>query len=346
MTSAIEKAPLRIMLVDDSRLYRAFLKDLLEAHPDLRVVAEASHGQEALDMVAAAAPNLVIMDVLMPIMDGITAVSALLDQYPVPILVHTSAAGDSSDSLAFDALRAGALDVLPKPDMADPNQRKVIAEDLPQRVRSLARIRVMRKQPRNPPRPPHSVRANYALAIGASTGGPMALAAVLKGIPPPFPAPILVVQHISHGFLEGLIHWLARETGHRVKIAEHGEPALPGIVYFAPTQVHALLAGGRILLDEGPARNGCRPSADVLFESLCELGLSAVAVVLTGMGADGAEGAARLHRSGGLLVVQSPATCAVAGMPNAAIEAVPTATVADLDHVGEAVLRLTTRWRA
>jgi two-component system chemotaxis response regulator CheB len=176
--------------------------------------------------------------------------------------------------------------------------------------------------------------------IAASTGGPQAINTVLRKLPADFPSPILVVQHISHGFLQGLVHWLERECKLKVQIASHGEAVRPGHIYFAPTQRHMELRSGSLFLTDAAPLNGCKPSADVLFSSAARAGGRVIAIVLTGMGADGLEGSRALNRSHHAVLAQSPRSCAVAGMPSAVIEAGQATQVLDLEGIAEEMCRL------
>jgi two-component system chemotaxis response regulator CheB len=331
---------MQVLIVDDSRLYRARLRQIIEEAQGLEVAAEATNGEEAVRMVREHTPDFIVMDVIMPIMDGITAVRAILSERSVPILVFTAADGDDRDLLAFEALEAGALDVLPKPRNSGPKEFLQLAEDLPERILALSKIQVMAQPPQISP-PGSGLKERTPLfLIGASTGGPQAINTVLRELPSSFLSTILVVQHISHGFLPGLVHWLSRECRMQVEIARHGQIMLPGHVYFAPTQKHLEFRGDQLLLTDGPPRNGCKPSADVLFGAAEREGRDVVGIVLTGMGSDGLEGARTLNRLRHNVLVQSPRTCAVAGMPTAIIEAGQATQVLELTGITREMIRL------
>lgn len=331
---------IRVLLVDDSKLYRAHLRKLLEADGDIAVVAEAGNGREALDLNRDLEPDFVLMDVVMPVMDGITAVGAMLADRPVPILVLTAADGRGRDFTAFEALDAGALDVVMKPRSADPHGLEALAEELPAKIRSLHRIRVLPREARRPRPTPARDGECPVFVIGASTGGPQALTTLLRRLPGDFPGAVAVVQHISHGFLEGLVRWLGRDCKMKIKVAEDRDRLEPGRVYFAPTQRHLELKGRSLFLSDAPPRNGCRPSVDVLFESAAIALAKPVGIVLTGMGSDGLEGARRLNRSGGRTLVQVPASCAATGMPKAVIDGGEATEVLDVEEIASELIRL------
>lgn len=332
---------IRVLLVDDSALYRAFLRELLSDCPDIEIAGEAVNGKEAIARARELGPDLIVMDVVMPVMDGLTAVKAILAEHPIPILVLTSASGRAEP--AVEALVAGALDVMPKPEAGDRASLEALEDELPHKIRALSRIRVVTRTARNerPSSDPPPVRKQRLFLIGSSTGGPQAMSAVLGRLPRNFPAPVLVVQHIAHGFLEGLIDWLSRECKLPIEVATDGGKVLPGKVYFAPTRRHLELQGpGLTRLVDTPPVNGCKPSVDVLFQSAADLGASVVAVVLTGMGQDGLAGSRALARAGARVLVQTPQSCAVPGMPSAVIDAGEASEVLEPESIGDTMVRL------
>lgn len=331
------KDPVKVLLVDDSRLYRARLKQILEDEPAIEVVAEASNGEEAIRKTREVSPDLIIMDVIMPVMDGITAVRSILRERAVPILVLTAAERQDASFSAFAALEAGALDVMAKPASGDQRAFEELEQGLAERILGLSRIKVITQ----PAEVRSQLRPNAPVfLIAASTGGPQALNTVLRQLPKGFASPVVVVQHISHGFLEGLVQWLARECPLQVQIADDRTRMQPGHVYFAPTQRHLKIRGHELVLADDAPVNGCKPAADVLFASAAAGDGNVVAIVLTGMGSDGLEGSRALSRAGRRVLVQSPATCAVAGMPAAVLEAGQASEVLELDGIANEMLRL------
>jgi two-component system chemotaxis response regulator CheB len=325
-------APVRLLLVDDSQSVRAVLRRFFSWTDDIQVVGEAADGEAAIRAVEELQPEVVLMDLVMPGLDGYRAIERIMASRPTPILVLSSKAARDQVRTAFEALRRGAVEVLPKPE--DPESWRHLAQVLPEVVREVAR----RAAP--PPAPPPARRPRRRaaaveeeatlprrdlrwLAIGASTGGPGALADLLAALPPRPPVSVLVVQHISPGFEGGLVDWLAAETGLDVRLARQGEFPQPGAVRLAPPGAHLQVGGdGRLALDhDTPPWRGHRPSVDELFFSLARAAPERVAaVLLTGMGSDGVQGMAELARAGALTLVQDEATSVVYGMPRAAWE--------------------------
>jgi len=323
------QAKIRVVLVDDSTTVRAVMRRLFARTADIEIVGEAANGAEAVQSVLAARPDVVLMDVEMPVLDGYAATEQIMAVCPTPILIFTSRANRDQMHTAFEAVRRGALDVLAKPEDTAGWDR--LAVTLPGIVRGLADARPAAgpgrgaRTGRSDVRSPHQLsRIIRYVAIGASTGGPAALRELLAELPATAPAPVLVVQHISAGFEEGLAEWLAGDLRRDVQVAHNGEIPRPGVVRLAPPGSHLrLLAGGVVTLDAvRPPRGGHRPSVDELFESCADTFPTATAgVLLTGMGADGAAGLAALRRAGGLTMVQDEASSAVFGMPRVALEA-------------------------
>jgi two-component system, chemotaxis family, protein-glutamate methylesterase/glutaminase len=320
-------APTTVLIVDDSPTVRAVLRRLIGRTDDLTVAGEAGDGEEAVALASSLRPDVVLMDIEMPRMDGYTATERIMAQCPTAILVLTSRADRDSLRTAFDAVRHGALEVIPKPTDAAGWER--LATTLPTTVRGLARAHLVRPggngvgPHRRAPELAANVRSPLRyLAIGASTGGPGALRDLLNALSADVLLAVLVVQHIAAGFEQGLAEWLAADLRRDVRLAREGETPPPGGVRLAPGGVHLVLGGnGRIHLDaEAPPRGGHRPSADELFLSCARhCPREAAGVLLSGMGSDGAEGLAALRAAGGLTMVQDEATSVVFGMPGAAL---------------------------
>lgn len=341
MTDDDAPRKIRVLLVDDSKLYRAHIRRILEATPDIVVAGEASNGKEAIELTRKLRPDFLLLDVIMPVMDGITAIRRILSEKAIPILVLTAAQNARDDFRVFDALEAGALDVVSKPRPGDEQAFENLAEDLPERIRKLCRIRVITRAPPRPP--PGEDHEAPIYVIGASTGGPQALNTIFRLLPASFPGSILVVQHISHGFLEGLVQWLGRDCALDIEIAHNRQRIEPGHIYFAPTQQHLTLKGRHMVLTDDPPRNGCRPATDVLFSSASIHAQVATGVILTGMGNDGLEGSREMLRRGFRVLVQSPDTCAAAGMPSAVIDGGQASAVLRLEDLAKELIRLSER---
>lgn len=338
---------IRILIADDSTLVRTVLRDLLARDPELEVVGEAGDGRSAVELTARLRPDLVIMDVMMPVLDGIEAVAAIMAATPTPILMLSANTDPQDSRSAFSAIRFGALDVMAKPAGISGAAGPELAEQLVAKVRSLSRIRVMHHfRPNRPaPAPPATAAGQRRiLAIGASTGGPRAILKLLKELPANFPAAVLVVQHIADGFAPGFAEWLDREVPLPVQLARAGEPLPRGRVLVAPNGVHLTVGDRSVQLSQSPPLHSCRPAVDALFGSLAESGLAAetVGVILTGMGNDGAAGLKRLREQGAYTLAQNEASSAVYGMPKVAIDSGAVDRVLALADLPEAIKPLFT----
>ncbi len=313
----------RVLICEDSPTYAAGLRRILEYDGDISIAATCATAEEAIAALPSIRPDLVTMDIELPGMDGLAATEEIMASQPVPVLVLSARLGQGDDKAAA-ALAAGAVDAVEKDalDLRDP--AGVIAAAFRQRVRTLSRVRVIR-HPRARLRDRHvtATRGRGACVIGVcgSTGGPQALARLLTGLPADYPIPILIVQHISPGFTDGLARWLDQVAKLPVTIAADGAPPGPG-AWIAPEGAHLKLAAtGQLRLDTHTIAGRHRPSGDVLFESIATAaGMAGVAVVLSGMGSDGAAGAAAIRRHGGLVIAQDEDSSAIFGMPKAAID--------------------------
>lgn len=321
----------RVLIAEDSATSRGLLRAILTADPEIRVVAEACDGTEALELTRERRPDVVTMDIRMPHMDGFEATRRIMIEAPTPIVIVSAIVNPREAGDVMGALRAGALAVLARP--AGPltpgfeeESRRFVAT-----VKAMAQVKVVRRWPDLQPRTPVATPARpaarpdriHAVAIGASTGGPAALARILGDLPGDFPVPILAVQHMAPGFLGGLAAWLETNSSLRVKVAEAGEPLAPRTVYLAPDDRHLeVAAAGVVRLSDAPPVQGFRPSATPLFESLARVhGRAALALILTGMGQDGLAGLRAVHAAGGRVFAQDEASCVVFGMPGVAVAA-------------------------
>jgi two-component system chemotaxis response regulator CheB len=318
---------IRVLIADDSELMRQMLRDLLERDSAIAVVAEAGDGRLAVAEVARLRPDLVIMDILMPVMDGLTAVSEIMAHSPTPILVLSGNLNPEENRYAFQAINRGALDVMEKPSDLGCLAFETFAAKLIEEVKFLARIRVVHHFRRSPVVPPAVLPISQVdqevrdiLAIGASTGGPRAVRQLMKTLDPATGARVLIVQHIAGGFATDFASWLDRESGFRVRLVRDGDRLEPGLALVAPDGFHLTLRDDRIALTDSPPVHSCRPSVDVMFRSLAEsVAKRTVAVLLTGMGQDGAGGMLALRRRGAYTIAQDEASSAIFGMPKAAI---------------------------
>lgn len=334
----------RILICEDSPTYAEGLTRFLEHDSDLEVVARCRTGEQALERLPEVHPDLVIMDIELPGMNGVEATRQLMAKRPVPVLVLSAQHGRGTQ-LTFAALAAGAIDARPKSelDLRHPTGARGIAFRRYVKRIALAGRRMPRRPRRSEPAATHSQRSPSVIGVAASTGGPPALRDVFSPLPTDFAIPILVVQHIASGFLDGLIAWLDGQVAIRVRPARDGATAEPG-VWIAPEGAHLVLEEGLVTrLDRRTVSGYHRPAADVLFASLASTaGSDSVAVVLTGMGSDGAEGAAAVRNCGGLTIAQDKSSSVVYGMP-AAAAALGVGRVLALTEIGPALARLPAR---
>ena len=355
MAGSDPKTPgtIRVLVCDDSLVAREMLVQILSSDPGIEVVGECANGREAVKRTAELLPDLVTMDIHMPVMDGVTAVEQIMAYSPTPILVVSSSVHGEGVGMAFDALSAGALEVMKKPEPIDWADLGRIGRQIIRTVKILSRVPVVthvrgkthaaRPVPaggsrRLVPRSPGGVSL---VAIGSSTGGPSALAAVLGALPSKLPVPVLVAQHIAEGFVSGLVEWLDANCAIAVAEARDGEELEPGCAYFAPTSHNAAVEGLTMRFVEKGRRQLYVPSADILFASVAaehrEHGLG---VLLTGMGADGADGLRLMRDTGATTIAQDEVTSVVWGMPRAAVEAEAASVVLPLLEIGPRVASL------
>jgi len=317
---------IRVLLAEDSAVTREHLTHILDADPALQVVGQARNGEEAVELVEALRPDVIVMDVQMPRVDGYEATRRIMERIPTPI-VMVSAHSSMFEGKAFEALAAGALVLLNKPNGPGHPDSAGGTMKLVATVKLMAEVKVVRRWPtgKSPPRrdvvtiqPNRKIRV---VAIGASAGGPPTIAEILAGLPADLSCPILVVQHIAAGFAGGLAEWLGRSTSLAVKLAEPDEPTRAGAVYVAPDGLHmGISTAGRITLTDEIEADGFRPSASYLMRSVARsYRAAALGVLLTGMGRDGAAGLLELREQGGITIAQDKESSVVFGMPMEAI---------------------------
>lgn len=362
-------APIRVLLVEDSPVALTVLQNILKAEPSIEVVGTAKMGEEALALIPKLDPQVICTDFHMPHMDGLALTQAVMDQCPRPILVLSISVQSQNTERIFQLLDAGAVDILAKPVAGLTATDTSINQDLINKIRILAGVKVFRKkktvvrravqpdsqsgatQPVSEPpitiaqleieqseskelendqlENEHLSDQNQAsnspkprvIGIGTSTGGPQALQLLLRQLPSNCP-PVICVQHISVGFLPGLVNWLKQDCAADIRIAQAGDRPAPGRIYFAPSECHLTLdAQGKFRLLKTSPVDGHRPSITVMFESLAQYyGRRTVGILLTGMGQDGAEGLRQIREVGGFTIAQDEATSVVFGMPQVAIE--------------------------
>jgi two-component system chemotaxis response regulator CheB len=334
--------PIRLLVVDDSPLIRSLLRALLAECPEVVIVGEAGDGLQAQAMVAQLAPDVVTMDVVMPMMSGLETIERIMADHPTPIVVVADVHGDGQ-SLAIEALDRGAVALFRKPTGGfDTKSRdelvRVIARAAQVPMRPPARMRAPR---RLPTAPVLQTRVDCVGIVG-STGSPRTLRAILSALPDAFSCSVAVVQHTTRGFTTALASWLAECTTLEVGIARDGKKLERGQIVIAPDDAHLEVGlHGTLRIRRDAPVDGHRPSGTVLLRSLAQTyGSRAAGVVLSGMGRDGADGCAALHHAGAPVFVEDPESAVVGGMPREALKAAPSATVVHAARLGDTLSRL------
>jgi two-component system chemotaxis response regulator CheB len=342
---------IQVLVVDDSLTARKHLVEVLRADPELDVVGEADDGKHAIELCRTLHPDVITLDMMLPLMNGVAVTEYVMAYFPTPILIVSSSTNRGELYKTYDALAAGAVDVFEKPTGNDPDgvwERGLVSTvKIVSRIHVITHIRGKRGSSRRTPAHPatfetcHSTARKSVIAIGGSTGGPAAIVEILRGLPGGFPIPILLVIHIGDLFGSAFAEWLDGQSTLRVRYARDGE-VLPALgqagVIMAPPGFHLVVQQRRLRLTCDRERNSCRPSVDVLFESLAkEIAGETAACLLTGMGRDGAAGLLALRHAGALTIAQDEASSVVFGMPREAIEMGAVDRVLALDQISAAL---------
>ena len=345
---------IRVLVVDDSALMRKLIPQMLEGDPSIEVVGTAIDGTFCLKKIEELQPNVITLDLQMPGMNGIDTLKEIMRRNPLPVIVVSSHSTEGA-SVTFKALGLGAFDFVTKPRDASTHMTEAAAE-LIAKIKAAADSKIVRPgsflrisahpekisaQKSGPP-------PTKLVAIGISTGGPQALEFLLAQLPPDFPGTIVVVQHMPEGFTEMFARRLDEICSLRVKEAQSGDILQAGRVLICPGSRHIRVKraakADMVILSDDPRVNGHRPSVDVLFNSVAEeYGSGAVAVLMTGMGDDGAEGLGAVKKAGGMTIAESEESCVVYGMPKAAIERGYATRVVSLDVLSSTLQALCNR---
>ena len=341
---------IRVLVVDDSTFVRQALARMLGKEPDIEIVGTAVDGQDGYEKVLALRPDVVTLDVKMPRMGGLEALSRIMADCPTPVLLLSSLTSEGGE-VTLRGLELGAMDFVDKSSVQGHMNLLSLAEELQQKVRALASVprgRLLLRPQEKAVEAPAAVvsrRAHLAevVVIGTSTGGPPALQALVPRFPEGLGSAILVVQHMPVGFTRSLAERLDARSVLRVREAQDGEPILPGVVLIAPAGIHMKVrrrgSQVKVWLDEEPRGALHRPSVDVLMSSVAKVyGAKALGVVLTGMGSDGVEGLRAIRHAGGRTLAESEESCVIYGMPKAAVEAGVVDQVVALPRMAEEIL--------
>ena len=347
-TPGAAKHEIRVLLVDDSSVSIEIIRRMLATAPEIRIVGIAVNGVEALQLIPQVRPDVICTDLHMPKMNGLEMIRELMLRDPLPVLVLSVSVQSEQKDNIFQMLEAGALDILAKPHGGMEADFGGLAHDLVTKIRVLSGVKVIRR-PRSangaipgrifPPRRLPGAARPQIIGIGASTGGPQALERILGSLPQSFPLPLICVQHIAEGFMQGLVDWLATHCRIRVRTAEEGTEPHAGTAYFPPNDRHLEIdASGRFRCSGALAVGGHRPSVDIALSSLARHYRDAtLGVLLTGMGQDGATGMLEIARAGGTTIAQDEESSVVFGMPKRAIELGAARYVLPLVEIGPAL---------
>jgi len=351
----MEPAKIRVLVVDDSLTTQKLFRQILSGDHRFELVAIASNGRQALDYVARYNPDIVSMDLNMPLMDGMEATRQIMQKTPVPILIVSSYYNVSDQEMAIQALAAGAVSIMPKPaGIGHPDYHSTVKDYL-RMLRTLSEVKVVRRKI-TPRQANESIGQNEKfyhtqpdpkkdykiLTIGASAGGPESTKIMLSLLPPGFPLPVIIVQHIDAHFSEGYRLWLHSYSGIPVLISAEEQPLLPGHAYLAPGGKHLVFKSeGVATLSNAPPDKGHKPSVSQLFKSAAQAyGNKVIAVILSGMGSDGAEELKHLRNLGAMTFAQNEATCLVYGMPGEAVKLGAAAKVLPPEEIIRYILEL------
>jgi len=344
---------IRVMIVEDSLVIRTYLEHIIGSDTRLEVAASVSSAEEALRNLNSIAPDVISLDIRLPVMNGIDATLRIMAERPTPIVVFAANVDSDKLNISMNALRAGALTVLEKPSGVTGKDYDRIATHICDQLVAMSDVKVVRQRTsrtisdpvrdtnRNDPsklmKTPISRADRFrVLGLVASTGGPNALVTVLSKLPADFPLPILLVQHITPSFLESFASWLEGLCPFKVLIVKGGELPMAGTVYMAPVDHHIEIQAGRISINKAPLESMQRPSGTLLFRSMARtLGPRCLGVLLTGMGDDGATGLKEIHDAGGHTIAEDESTCVVYGMPAAAVRLGGVSESLPVDSIGD-----------
>ncbi|MBI5182109.1 MAG: chemotaxis-specific protein-glutamate methyltransferase CheB [Nitrospirae bacterium] len=349
---------IRVLIVDDSTVFSDIFTKILQSDSDIKIIGRAANGIEAVNLAERIKPDVITMDVRMPLMNGVEATEEIMRRHPTPIIIVSSYVNKSELNICFNALKAGAVDVMEKPKGSTLLDYQELEDELIKRVKIAAGVRVFthfrntqKKVSYSSVEAPIAMSQQFAkikrqkgkmVAIGASTGGPMAINTILASLPSDFSAPCLIVQHIAKGFLEGFVDWLGKECQIKVKIAPPHGHLENGTAYFPPEDEDiGFYKNETIRIFKDPPYEGHRPSITTMMKESAEaFGSGVIGVLLTGMGRDGVEGLKAIKAAGGRTIVQDEATSVVFGMPKEAIENNAADYVLPIDKIANQIMMM------
>jgi two-component system chemotaxis response regulator CheB len=339
-----------VLIVDDSAFFRQVLEDIISSDPDITIAGHARDGIEAIEKISLLKPDVVTMDFDMPRLDGLGCLTKIMDQFPTPVIMISSWTAEDTET-TMRALELGAVDFIAKPS-GTPDELTLSAKEIIFKVKVAARVnmnRMTRSRTTRKVIPGFTANSCDAIIIGTSTGGPKALQVFLEALPSPVPVPIIIAQHMPPGFTAALAGRLNVTTPHNVKELTNGEVLKDGWIYVCPSGLQTILdrnAGHLIARTENVPKQIYKPSIDLLNSSAAKvLGKRVAAVILTGMGSDGARGMLDIKNAGGITLAESEQSCVVYGMPKAAIDLGAAQIQAPLEEMAAALVEALQRKR-
>jgi len=325
---------IRVLIVEDSAFKRNAIKDILESDPEIEVVGMAENGKSGIARAAALRPDVITMDIAMPVMDGVEAITRIMQETPIPIIIVSTL----DNKTIIGALSAGAMDFV-----SNDQALELMARELTEKVKIASKVKPLRRMNLKPqPAPvPVGQSALKIVIIGSSTGGPQALQIFLSRLPPDFRGCILIVQHMSKGFIEGLAEWLQSATRLEVKVAKPGDGVKAGAVYFAPDDCNMELQKDGKFIFTHVQTGYFYPSANILMQSAAHsYGKNVIGVIMTGMAQDGVKGIKDIKLAGGTTIAQDEATSVIFGMNKIAIETGFVDRVVPLEKISEELVKI------
>ena len=341
--------PIRIMLVEDSMTTMELLIGLFSGLDDIQVVATAKHGQEAIELLPRLNIDLVLMDINMPILNGYQAASWIMQNHPLPVLLMTASWDLSEVKPIIDSMQLGVVGVYNKPPSPLSANFDAMTHELIEAVRIMAEVKVVRRRPRETPSLPYALTSSdidtnthfHQILIGASTGGPPVLHKLLKILPKNYCHPIVIAQHMSPEFMNSFVEWLDSVTQLKVKLAQQGDCLQTGTVYISPVGQNLVISNNHIHLTTSNIDSIISPNIDALFTQVPPSeAASTLAILLTGMGHDGADGLYALHQQGAFTIAQEESSCVVASMPKSAIDKGAVNRILTPEQIGQLLLKL------